>query len=438
LYRFVLVGAAITGAFVGGVFSYVFLNGIVINGRSLLQRAGLPLTTPVLFALAGAVSAAISMIRSHRQEQSLRSELPEVARMLGLVYEEYPDLFPGLHPTKLFRQKWGFDRNRPSGTSDGVPAHMFDLTTIAPGNRSGGPWTAVLFQQTHLPAFTCVPNFRAIAWVIPSVSFEPEVGDQMAHQAVADFEKAYHLSLPEKAVRSDEDEVRRLFRPPRLEALARCPGWHIESSGSCLVFARDGTARAADRPALWREAIELRRALLAPVSSALVPIPAAQGMEHDRLSQHRSGRSWGGIAGAAVGCFGSFIAFGALWLSRRPGPGPDPLFFAFIPVVLGGLAIGAFAGTRLGGRLAERSYQPTPDGAPAPQVGEGWVFAGAFAGWGLGSVIGMGLSMAVGRLVPVPWLMPIVIFSPALLCLILGGVAGYRVARRRADRRKGA
>jgi hypothetical protein len=390
-----------------------------------------------LFALAGAVSAAISVIWSNRQEQSLRAELPEVARMLGLVYEEYPeypDLFPGLHPRKLFRRKWGFDRNRLSGTSDGVPAHMFDLTTIAPGNRSGGPWTAVLFQQTHLPAFTCIPNSWSMAWLIPSVSFDPEVGDQMAHRAVADFQKAYHLSLPEKAVRSDEDAVRRLFRPPRLEALARCPGWHIESTGSCLVFARDRTARAVDRPALWREAIELRRALLAPGSSAVVPIPAAPEMERDRQSQQRSGRSWGGIAGAAVGCFGSLIAFGAVWLSRRPGPGPDPLFFAFLPVVLGGLAIGAFAGTR----LADRSYRPTPDGAPAPQVGKGWVFAGAFAGWFLGGVIGMGLSMAVGRLVQAPWLMPIVIFSPALLCLILGGVAGYRVARRRADRRKRA
>jgi hypothetical protein len=414
------------------VFGYALLNGIVINGRSLLQRTGRPLTTPVLFALAGAVSAAISVIRSNRQEQSLRAELPEVARMLGLVYEEYPDLFPGLHPTKLFRQKWGFDRNRLSGTSDGVPAHMFDLTTIAPGNRSGGPWTAVLFQQIHLPAFACIPNSWLIAWLIPSVNFDPEVGDQMAHQAAADFQKAYHLSLPEKAVRSDEDEVRRLFRPPRLEALARCPGWYIESTGSCLVFARDGTARAADRPALWREAIELRRALLAPVSSAVMPVPLAPGMERDRQGRRRSGRLWGGIAGAVVGSFGNFIAFSAEMFSRGPRHGPGPLFFAFFPMTLGGLAIGAVAGAWLGGWLADRSYRPTRDGAPAPKVGKGWVFAGAVAGWALGGVIGMGLSMAVGRLVQAPWLMPIVFFSPALLCLILGGVAGYRVARRRA------
>jgi hypothetical protein len=108
LYRFLLVGGVISGAIIGGVVGYLLLNGIVINGRSLLQRTGWPLTTPVLFALAGAVLAAISVIRSNRQAQALRAELPEVARMLGLVYD--PDFFPGLHPRRLFRQKWGFYR----------------------------------------------------------------------------------------------------------------------------------------------------------------------------------------------------------------------------------------------------------------------------------------------------------------------------------------
>jgi hypothetical protein len=168
---------------------------------------------------------------------------------------------------------------------------MFDLTTISlSGSGDEDQWTAVLFQQTHLPAFACIPNSWSMAWLIPSVSFDPEVGDQMAHQAEADFQKAYHLSLPEKAVQSVEDEVRRLFRPPRLEALARCPGWYIESTGSCLVFARVGTARAADRPALWREAIELRRALLAPVSSEPTPdgAPAPKiGRRKPRSRPHR-------------------------------------------------------------------------------------------------------------------------------------------------------
>lgn len=45
-----------------------------------------------------------------------------------------------------------------------------------------------------------------------SVSFDPEVGDPIPRQAVVGFRKAYELGAPKTAVRSDEDEVRRLFR----------------------------------------------------------------------------------------------------------------------------------------------------------------------------------------------------------------------------------
>ena len=61
--------------------------------------------------------------------------------------------------------------------------------------------------------------------------------DQMTRQAMADFQKAYELGVPKTAVRSDEDEVRRLFRAPRLQALARCPGWYFQSADGCLLLA---------------------------------------------------------------------------------------------------------------------------------------------------------------------------------------------------------
>ncbi len=86
--RFVLVGAVIGGAIWGGVCGYLLNKGVVINGRGLLARAVWPLNTPVPFALAGAVLAAISVIRSIRQARSFRAELPEVARGLGHDYEE--------------------------------------------------------------------------------------------------------------------------------------------------------------------------------------------------------------------------------------------------------------------------------------------------------------------------------------------------------------
>jgi hypothetical protein len=421
---------------------------VVVNRQGILMRAGRPLNSPIVFALVGAniVPAIAYAIKASRLARSLRAELPEVARGLGLAYEEGEfDMILWEGPKDPPWQAWGRGQNFLSGRSDGVPAEMFDLTTKSAEGAGEGPvdlhWTAVLFRQTRLPVFACIPKSWSTVGDrrrLSSVSLDPEVGDQMTRQAVADFQKAYELGVRKTAVRSDEDEVRRLFRAPRLEALARCPGWYVQSSGTCLLFACSGTAPAADRPALWHEAIELRRALLAPVSSAVMPIPVAPGMERDRQSVRQSGRSWGRLTGALVGFFGSFIAFMAFMFSR--GPAAAPSMLAGIPVVLGGLAFGAFAGSRLGGRLADRSYRPTPDGAPAPTIGFGdafgWVIAGAFAGFVLGGVSGMGLVTVLTRVIPFHWAMAIVFFSPPVLCLLLGGFVGYRVARRRVDRRK--
>ena len=72
------------------------LKGGAIGGRGV---------TLVPFVAAGPVLITLSVIRANRREQSLRAEVPEVVRMLGLAYEvdELED-FPGLHPRKLFRQ----------------------------------------------------------------------------------------------------------------------------------------------------------------------------------------------------------------------------------------------------------------------------------------------------------------------------------------------
>ena len=155
-------------------------------------------------------------------------------------------------------------------------------------------------------------------------------------------------------------------------------------------------------------------------------------MERDRQSRRSSGRAWGGIAGALVGFFGSFIAFGAVMFSR--GPAAGRLFLPFFLIIPVGAVVGAIAGSQLGGWLASRSYRPTRDGAPTPSVGKGWIFAGAFAGWPLGIAIGMGLAVVLTRRIQAQWMMPIVFFSPGLLGLLLGGFAGYRVGRWRAIR----
>jgi hypothetical protein len=46
--------------------------------------------------------------------------------------------------------------------------------------------------------------------------------------------------------------------------------------------------------------------------------------------------------------------------------------------------------------------------------------------------------MVIARHIHAHWLMPILFVSPAILCLVLAGFAGYWIARRRAAQRTGA
>ena len=298
------------------------------------------------------------------------------------------------------------------------------------GRRSDG-------EQTRLPVFACFPK----AWwtlqnrrLLSPVSFDPDGDDELTREAVAGFEKVYQVCLRETARHADEDEVRRFFVAPRLEALTRHPGWCVESADGCLVLARRGTTPASDRVALWREAGELRRALLAPISSAVTSILAAPGMERGRERNRRIGRLSGVIAGALVGFFGSFIALAAVLVDHKGMLSPFS-FFAIVAVIFGGLVAGALSGGWLGERLADRSYRPAPDGAPAPRIGWGWVVAGAFVGWVAGIAVGMGLAMMITMHIRARWVFPIVFFSPPVLCMVLGGFAGHRAARWREIRR---
>ncbi len=440
------LAAAIFGGAISGGAVWFFLNKmVVINGQGLLARAGWPLGMPILLAVAGAVIGVLSMIRSNRRERSFREKLAEVARSLGLAYEEGEvEVCTDDHPGLPLFERWVRCENRLSGTTDGAAATMFDLTTIH-GTGDGETqqlWTVVVFAQTHFPAFVCFPKLwstLAERATRPAISFDPDAADQRTGQAVADFQKAYQLSLRELATSSDEDEVRRFFCTPRLEAMAAHPGVHVQSADGYLVFARHGIARAADRPTLWHNAAELRRALLAPVSHAATVIPAAPGMDLGRQRNRITGRRAGALAGAVVGFFGCFIAFAALFFSRTgPGAGghrapgfPPSMLLAFFGIVPG-LVVGAIAGSWLGGRIADRFYRPTADGSPPPKISKGWVVAGAFLGWIGGGAVGMVLMMVIMRPVRAPWVMPIVAFSPAVLGLVLGGFAGFSVARRRA------
>ena len=88
-------------------------------------------------------------------------ELREVARTLGLAYEEGEVKDSrGLHPGAPLFERWVLCENRLSGTIDGAPAAMFDLMTIegtGEGERRRS-WTVILFAQSRLPFFVCVPR----------------------------------------------------------------------------------------------------------------------------------------------------------------------------------------------------------------------------------------------------------------------------------------
>jgi hypothetical protein len=374
-------------------------------------------------------------------------ELREVAEALGLSFEEGEVSVPrDLRPDVPLFEYWSLCENRLSGTIDGVAAAMFDLTTI---DRTKADvlrcvWTVIQFSRSTLPSFVCVPrSWKTLVQraTVSPLSFDPQGEDAMTRETVAAFEKSYVLGLSDTVAATAEDAVRRLFCAPRLEAITQRPRWHIQAAGGFLICAVDGIASPADRPALWQEAVEIRQALLAPVSHHASPIPGATGMDVGRLRNRSGGRRAGGIAGAVVGFFGGFTAFSSYLTSRMgpQAPGVRPpqgtLMFAYFGVVFGSLLVGAILGAWLGGRVADLRYRPTPDGAPLPRIKKGWVIAGAVAGWVGGGAIGIGLTMLVLPAVRAMWLMPILFFTPPILCLVLGGFAGLAFARRRAAQR---
>jgi hypothetical protein len=113
------------------------------------------------------------------------------------------------------------------------------------------------------------------------------------------------------------------------------------------------------------------------------------------------------------------------------------LLVGFFGGMFGGLLIGAFLGSWLGGLAADLRYRPSPGGVAAPRISRGWVGAGAFLGWIVGSAIGVGLTAFFAPAPRVAWLMPILFFTPPVLCLVLGGFAGLNFARRRAAQQMG-
>ena len=278
-----LAVAVVLGAAIAGVIGPHVDEQAVARGRALPVLPGWRLATPVPFAAAWMLFGVLSMMRSDQRSRAHAQELREVAGALGLAYEEgaVKDSL-GLHPGAPLFERWVLCENRLSGTIDGAPAAMFDLMTIegtGEGERRRS-WTVILFAQSRLPYFLCIPRrwtTGAERATVTAINFDPRAEDEWTRQAVAAFEKVYVLGLSDKASAAGEEPIRRHFCSPRLEAMAQYPNWHVQSAGGFLVFALNWTAPAADRVALWQEALDLRHAMLALSPRTCPPFPRRRG-----------------------------------------------------------------------------------------------------------------------------------------------------------------
>ena len=114
--------------------------------------------------------------------------------------------------------------------------------------------------QSRLPFFVWVPrrfSTGAERVALTPINFDPRAEDAWTRQAVSAFEKGYVLGVSDTVSASAEDPIGAILRA-RLEAMAQCPNWHVQSASGFLVFAVNWTAPAADRPVLWHEALQLR------------------------------------------------------------------------------------------------------------------------------------------------------------------------------------
>ncbi len=398
-----------------------------------------------VFGVAGAVFGLSAVIATRSRPGDQTGELRDLARTLGLAFEPgEAEGEPKFSPAVSVLGRWVSAANRLSGTLDGVSGTMIDLTTIqgTGDSETRRQWTAIRFEPGGLPAFVCVPrslDTLAERVTLATIHFDARGEDELTRQTVADFRKFYVLGLRETAGVADEEAARRLFVAPRLEVLVEHPGWRIESARGSLVLAHPGIVPAADRASLWKQAARIRRALTAPVSRSVSPIPAAPGMDIGRQRSRRAGSQAGGVIGLVCGFFGSFIAFAALSASRLgpAGHGPaNPSPAAFMPwffvVVIGASITCVLVGSWLGRRVADLRYRPDHAGLSRRKVSKVWVAAGAFLGWMLGFVAGMGLMMLITPQRLPPWVAPVAFFSPPVIGLVLGGFAGGAYGLKRA------
>lgn len=440
-------GAALASGAIGGAVAWYVIDRIwVVNGQGMLARAGWPADTPVTFAIVGALLSFASACVKQIQRRQRTVEAATLAADLGLAAVENSEAFK--RPKMPLFDHWDKAESFFEGQCDGVPLELFDLSTA---NRGGeettyDQWTVVLFRGINLPSFDCLEKTWAtllLRTFCPTVHFAADEADLATRQAVNEFNEQYQLLLLQPTADappiSDETTVRSFFRAPLLAEFARRPGYRVQAADGCLIVARHGFIPLADRDELVRHAVELRGELLRPSHPAAAVIPAGRDQETGRQRARLAGRAIGGLCGGITGFFGGFIIFVSFMFGRAlPGQIGLATPFWFFGMVFGGLLGGIIVGAWVGGRVANRRYvveQPAKPTGINHADGAG-IVPGAFLGWIVGGVVGVGLTALLAPWLKMDWLVPFLMFTPPLACLFLGAIVGRRFVLRRRARRQ--
>lgn len=402
----------ILGSSIGSAVSLAalwwMLNGIYrVNGVGWLARMGWPFDSVVLCAVVGAVGGAVlGWIRFRRQGRH-RVDLAVLSEKLDLQFNSEPEEFQP-PPMPLFEKLESID-NRMSGIHEGVSVEVFDLATVVKSDEGSKTYrqTVVLLPAPGLPKFQLnakTLGYRFLDWIgARGITFDPAAGPtEEDRTAIAQFGRNYNLSAGDTTdlaagtpeIFTEQDQlVRTRFTLEVLKALAKRPGWSIQSDCEHLALWMGREVRPAnERPRLLASALALRTALLQSSVGAVV-VPPLPGADRSRQSARFQGALLGGAIGLFVSFFFAFIAFAAVMSGKPAGDPGFPFEILLVPLTLAiGTCIGIFLGSRL--PITKPLLRKPKDPKHEKRVGCAILF-GLFGGFIFGGVAGAALGMVL-------------------------------------------
>ena len=287
-----------------------------------------------------------------------------------MAYQEGEVEFPAdSRPGAPLFERWVLCENRLSGTIDGATAAMFDLTTVhfASGDERNRLWTVIVFSQSNLPAFLCIPR----SWstlpdrlTFTSISFDPREADQFTRRGCHRLPERLHVGSGQNG-----DRIRGKRGPTSFlrtttagdggtPRVARPVGRRVSGLGARRDCTGNGETRTLARSRRIPPGGQWRRCL-----TPSPPSPRSRGWMWAASAAAARVGDIGVFAGGAAGFFGSGVAVATTLVSRmgphgaglRPETVSTRGLVAF-GLVAAGFVVGAVTGSWLGGRVADLAY----------------------------------------------------------------------------------